>query len=119
MATEKNNDKGKEGEEQAISFLRKNGFEVLYCNWRHKHSEIDIIAKQNNTTIFVEVKARTTDNFGHPENFVTKAKQNELKKAAAAYIEQFNPDKVRFDIIAITWWPQQETDIKHFEDAFW
>ncbi len=119
MATQKNNDVGKEGEALAIAFLRSLQYEILHANWRNKHNEVDIIAKENDTTIFVEVKARTTDNHGNPENFVTKGKQNLLKKSAIAYMDLFETDKIRFDVIAITYWPGADADLQHFPDAFW
>jgi putative endonuclease len=119
MATQKNNDVGKAGEELAIAFLRSLKMEILHANWRNKHNEVDIIAKENDTTIFVEVKARTTDNHGNPEKFVSKGKQNLLKKSALAFMELFETDKTRFDVIAITYWPSQEPDLQHFPDAFW
>ena len=84
-----------------------------------KKNEIDIIVQQNDTTAFVEVKARTTDNKGNPEQFVTPAKQAEIKKAANQYIYDNETNKVRFDVIAITYWPDAETELIHFEDAFW
>jgi putative endonuclease len=119
MSTQKNIDLGKAGEEMAIAFLRGKGYTILHCNWRFKKNEIDIIALQDSTTVFVEVKARTTDNKGHPEQFVTPAKQAEIKKVAREYILDNDIDKVRFDVIAITYWPDADTELLHFEDAFW
>jgi putative endonuclease len=116
---QKNIEVGKAGEEMAIAFLRKKGYKILHCNWRYKKNEIDIIALDLVTTVFIEVKARTTDFKGHPEQFVTPAKQTELKKAANQYIIDNETDKVRFDVVAITYWPDAETELLHFEDAFW
>jgi putative endonuclease len=118
MSTQKNNDVGKQGEELALRYLRGQGYQVLHCNWKGGRNEIDIIVKEGNTTIFVEVKARTTDNTGHPEQFVTAAKQREIKKAAEIYLFENETDKIRFDVIAITYWPGADTEIMHFEDAF-
>jgi putative endonuclease len=115
---QKNNEVGKAGEALAIAFLRQNGYTILHCNWRAGHNELDIIAQQDSTTIFVEVKARTTDNAGHPEQGVTKAKQNEMKKATTVYMLDNETDKIRFDVIAVTFWPGADTEIVHFEDAF-
>ena len=119
MSTQKNIEVGKAGEEMAIAYLRSKGYKILHCNWRFKKNEIDIIVQQNDTTAFVEVKARTTDNKGNPEQFVTPAKQAEIKKAANQYIYDNETNKVRFDVIAITYWPDAETELIHFEDAFW
>jgi putative endonuclease len=115
---QKNNDVGKAGEALAIAFLRKKGYKILHCNWRAGHNELDIIAQEDITTIFVEVKTRTTDNAGNPEQGVTKTKQNEIKKATAIYMLDNETDKIRFDVIAVTFWPGADTEIMHFEDAF-
>jgi putative endonuclease len=119
MSTQKNIEVGKAGEELALAFLRSKGYKILHCNWRFKKNEIDIIALQDITTVFVEVKARTTDNKGNPEQFVTPAKQAEIKKVAREYILDNETDKLRFDVIAITYWPDAEPELVHFEDAFW
>ncbi len=118
MPTSKNIEIGKTGEALAISFLRAKGYAILHVNWRAGHNEVDIIAKDNNTTVFVEVKTRVTDNMGNPEDAVKKAKIKELKKTAEAYLLQIGWEEVRFDVIAITLWPDAETEIMHFEDAF-
>jgi putative endonuclease len=118
MSTQKNIEVGKAGEEMAIAHLRKHGYKIIHCNWRFKKNEIDIIAMQNTTTVFVEVKARTTDFKGNPEQFVTPAKQAEIKKVAREYILDNEVDKIRFDVIAITYWPDADTELIHFEDAF-
>jgi putative endonuclease len=118
MATSKNNDKGKAGEELAIAFLRSKGLTIEHVNWRAGHNELDIIAKDGKTTVIIEVKARTTDNKGHPEQGVTKQKINQIKKAAHEYLLQVGWDLIRFDVVAITFWPGAETEILHFEDAF-
>src|ERR1700751_1403233 len=65
---------GKKGEEQAIAFLRELGYEIIHINWRFKHLEIDIIARENNFLVIVEVKTRKNSDFGAPETFVTKSK---------------------------------------------
>jgi putative endonuclease len=114
----KNIDIGKEGEELALVFLKTKNYKIKHLNWRAGHNEIDIIAQDGETTIFVEVKARTTDNAGHPEQGVTKGKQKEIKKAVEIYMFNNETDKIRFDVIAITFWPGAETEIVHFEDAF-
>jgi putative endonuclease len=118
MSTQKNNELGKEGEEMAMQHLRSKGYKILHCNWRFHKNEIDIIAQLDNKTVFVEVKARTTDNHGHPEQFVTKSKQKEIKKVAAEYMFQNDTDLIQFDVIAITYWPGADTELVHFEDAF-
>ena len=79
-------DTGKKGEQLAVNYLTKQGFNVLETNWRYKKLEVDIIAKDGEILVFVEVKTRSTDFFGKPEEFVDKQKEKHLAKAGAAYI---------------------------------
>src|ERR1700758_2766015 len=93
---------GKTGEEQAAAFLKEMGYTVLDTNWRYKHLEIDIIARDKKELVIAEVKTRANDVFGTPESFVTKDKQLKLIKAAHEYIIQNNIElDVRFDIISV------------------
>jgi putative endonuclease len=113
-----NTQKGFEGEEIAVNYLLKSGYSVLERNWRTKHLEIDIIAKKNETLAIVEVKWRNSDVFGSPEEFVTKAKQKKIIKAAHFYLKKQGLDlETRFDIISITQHP--ELKIEHIKDAFY
>lgn len=109
-------DIGEKGEFYAREFLKNKGYEILFKNWRHKRSEIDIIAKDKNCVVFVEVKTRNNTAFGKPEEFVDKRKIKKMQETADAYIEQFNwHGELRFDIIAI----EKNNKILHFEDAFY
>lgn len=113
------NDFGKLGEEIACNHLEKKGYTIITRNWRFDKAEIDIIAKIDNILIFVEVKARATNVFGLPQEFITKGKILQVTKAANAYIEQENIEqKVRFDIVAITK-NDKQFDVMHIEDAFY
>jgi putative endonuclease len=111
--------KGTQGEEIAIAHLVKNGYEVLEKNWRFKHLEIDIIASIDNTLVIVEVKLRANDLFGRPEEFVTRAKQKKLIRAADFYIKENNINwETRFDIIAIIQNPDT-LEVEHLTGAFY
>src|ERR1035437_8895236 len=79
---------GKKGEEQAIAFLRALGYQILHVNWRYKHLEIDIIAQDSDFLVIVEVKTRKNADFGEPETFVTKKKQQKIIRATHQYIVQ-------------------------------
>jgi putative endonuclease len=109
---------GKNGEQEAVKFLQKKGLTIIELNWRTGKLEIDIIAKDKEELVIVEVKTRGTNAFGEPEVFVNKTKQNKLIKAANAYIQtvDFNGE-TRFDVIAIT---QQNSElmVKHIPNAF-
>ena len=71
----KHNEMGRRGEEIALEFIRKKGYNILDTNWRHRKAEIDIIAKSKDVLIFIEVKSRSSDYYGRPETFVTTKKQ--------------------------------------------
>ena len=73
---------GKKGEEVAIKHLEKNNFAILEKNWRYSRAEVDIICKEGDVLVFVEVKTRSYDFFGDPSSFVTSSKENLLLDAA-------------------------------------
>ena len=97
------NQLGKEGEQMAADFLVQQGFAILHRNWRYGQLEIDIIAIRNGVLHFVEVKRRTSNKFGYPEESVTKQKFRFLMRAADQYLT-LHPKfkKVCFDILSIT-----------------
>lgn len=94
---------GKAGEKLAEVYLAEKGFEVLHRNWRCGHEEIDLIALRNGLLHFVEVKYRSSDYIGHPEEAVNKKKIRTLLRAIEQFLFQ-NPqfDDFRLDILAIT-----------------
>ena len=112
------NELGKLGEDLAVQYLTDKGYEILERNWRNIHKEIDIIAKEGDDLVIVEVKARQTDEYGEPDIAVTKRKQRMLIAAANAYITRKGLDvETRFDIISIVF-KDGEPVIEHIEDAF-
>lgn len=112
------NDLGKMGEELAVNYLIGKGYEILERNWRNKHKEIDIVAKDGGTLVIVEVKTRQSDGFGEPDMAVTRQKQRCLVYAANAYVFSKRLDlDIRFDIISIVF-NQGNPKIDHIEDAF-
>ena len=114
----KHNEFGKQGEELAAQFLMEKGYEILERNWRNRHKEIDIIAKDGEELVIVEVKTRKSDDYGEPDLAVTKAKQTKLIYAANAYIFNHGLDcNTRFDIISIVF-KDGKPVIDHIEDAF-
>ncbi|MES2131690.1 MAG: YraN family protein [Bacteroidota bacterium] len=114
-----NTQKGTAGEEIAVAHLLRQGYEVIAKNWRHQHLEIDIIASINNILVIVEVKLRASNAFGAPEEFVTKAKQKKLIKAADFYIKENNSAfETRFDVISIIQNPN-ELQVEHITGAFY
>lgn len=116
MAT--HNELGKKGEQLAIDFLVDQGYTILERNYRHLKAEVDIIAMKENTLAAIEVKTRSTDYFGNPEEFVNPKKIKLLVAAIDNYVVEKDLDvDVRFDIIAIIT-KGKESKIKHIEDAF-
>ena len=112
------NELGKLGEDLAVQYLTDKGYEILERNWRNIHKEIDIIAKDGDDLVIVEVKARQTDEYGEPDIAVTKRKQRMLIAAANAYITRKGLDvETRFDIISIIYRDGNPV-IEHIEDAF-
>ncbi len=117
MAT--HNTLGDKGEELAFAYLVENKYRILERKWRYKHKEIDIIAFHEGVIIFVEVKTRTSDYWGNPEEAVNKKKQRFLIEAAEKYILEKDYDmESRFDIISIII-DEHDTQIEHIEEAFY
>lgn len=110
---------GRNGEQIAVNFLKNKGYEVLAQNWRYSRKEIDIISRYNDCLIFVEVKTRSSFDFGFPEESVTEQKKSFLKMAAEAYCDtKATSSLIRFDIISIYLAAGQAPAIHHIEDAF-
>jgi putative endonuclease len=93
---------GKLGEQLAAAYLLGLGYMVLDLNWRHHHWELDIIAAKGNTLHFVEVKTRTSLQFGYPEQHISVKKMRHLKNAACHY-HYLHPNykNIQFDVISI------------------
>ena len=114
------NDLGKEGEKLAVEFLEKNGYKILEKNWTFQKAEIDVIAQKDRILAVVEVKTRSSIDFGLPQDFVKPKKIQLLVKAVNEYVTKNDLDlKVRFDIIAIHKNTAQKFVIEHLEDAFY
>ncbi|HZW62599.1 MAG TPA: YraN family protein [Flavobacteriaceae bacterium] len=110
---------GNEGEAQAVDFLLQNGYDILERNYRFDKAEVDIIAKIENTLAVVEVKTRSTADFGNPQDFVKPKQIKNLVKAINEYVNANELDvEVRFDIIAIVK-SKKGVEIEHIVDAFY
>ncbi len=114
----KHNELGKKGEEEAAAFLQKKNYLILERNYRFLKAEIDIIAQKEDTLVAVEVKTRSTSEFGNPQDFVKPKKIKLMLKAFDHYINTNDLDvEARFDIIAIVK-NKLGTRIEHLENAF-
>lgn len=112
------NDLGKLGEDLAVDFLIKKGYTIKERNYRFLKAEVDIIAQKEAVLAIIEVKTRSTDFFGNPQDFIPAKKIKLLTKAIDEYVVKNNLDvEVRFDIIGIIN-NNNERKIEHLEDAF-
>lgn len=112
---------GNEGEELAAAYLESKGYTILERNYHFEHAEVDIVAYDNGISIvFAEVKKRSSNRYGEPEEYVTDEKIENIYHAAEAWIYERKMDgaPVRFDIISIIQKGNESPTIKHFEDAF-
>jgi putative endonuclease len=117
---------GRWGEHLAAEYLIELGFFIAASNVRTPYGEIDLIAQQTSktsaketTTVFVEVKTRTTQSFGYPEEAITPRKRENLISAVQHYLQE-HPDLEgywRIDVIAIEQYPNRSPIINHFENA--
>lgn len=108
---------GKRGENLACRFLKGKGYRIIKKNFRTRFGEIDIVADDNGTVCFVEVKARSYTSFGLPEEFVDRRKQKKLVKTALAYTSSGHTDSrdMRFDIVSVD---LNNGDCRIIKDAF-
>ena len=113
------NQLGKEGEKIASDYLAEQGLEILESNFRFQKAEIDIIAKDQDELVFVEVKTRSSADFARPEEAVNLSKQKNILVAANAYLEQIDLAlESRFDIISIVK-KGRDFELKHLKNAFY
>jgi putative endonuclease len=112
---------GAEGERVAKAFLLAKGYRILRQNYETRLGEIDLIARDGEVVVFVEVKARTSATFGPPQSSVTLAKQRQIVKAAGLFLEQEGLAEAacRFDVVAVTFGGKRgQPEILLIRDAF-
>ncbi len=111
---------GKKGEGLAISYLKKQGYEIIEKNYKTKLGEIDIIADCKGCVCFVEVRAKNSLSFGAPEETIIKRKQLQISKAALAYIKRYKleDESCRFDVVSIKGVDSPVPEIKLIKNAF-
>lgn len=107
---------GRRGENLAAEFLVKQGYEIAARNYRFGHAEIDLIVKRDKWLLFIEVKTRTSVEYGQPEDFLLEFQVNRIFNAAENYIFAIDwQGNVRFDVVTVKL--GKEPVIEHFEDA--
>jgi putative endonuclease len=115
---QENRNKGRKAEDLAAVELAKKGYEILERNFQNKFGEIDIIAKDGKTLVFVEVKAKTGEEFGWPEEMVGKGKLARVRQMAAVYLEG-QTVLCRIDVVAIVFSAEGEVlRLTHYENVY-
>ena len=112
---------GDRGEREAARFLRRRGYKILVRKFRTRFGEIDLIARDDETIVFVEVKTRSTNQAGHPTEAITPAKQRRLTQLALAFLKRYGllERRARFDVVSIVWSSESRPPtIEHFPNAF-
>lgn len=108
---------GKWGEETAVKFLVQRGCEIVGQNVRTPYGEIDIVAKQGDITLFVEVKTRTSNKMGLPEESITVRKREHMIACAEHYAAEHEIDHWQIDVISIEGKPGSTPKVTYFENA--
>ncbi len=111
---------GNRGERAAAKYLKRQGFRILARQSRSRIGEIDLIALDGDTIVFIEVKTRSSHVAGHPSEAVTPAKQKQLTRAALVWLKhrRLLDQRGRFDVVAITWSDSGTPLIEHYKNAF-
>jgi putative endonuclease len=114
---------GQRAESLAADFLSAAGLRIVARNWCRRGlqaGELDIVADDGGTCVFVEVRSRTGDQSGHPLETITPHKRARVIHSARLYLDEERPvaSGYRFDVIAVTFWPDREPELTHIPNAF-
>ena len=110
---------GNKGEDLAVIFLQKKGYKIIAKNYKNYVGEIDIIARDGETTVFIEVKTRANDSFGYPFEAVHSRKRLKLRNLALLYMKKQGEEiPIRFDVLSIMYTDNGQKHIEHIKDAF-
>ena len=112
---------GNRGEIEAAMFLERLGYQILHRQLRGRFGELDLVARDGDTIVFVEVKTRASTAAGHPTESITSAKQAKITRSALAFLKRHRwlHQKARFDVVAIIWPSGNEPpQIQHYINAF-
>jgi putative endonuclease len=112
---------GRRGEDAAARYLRKLGYVIVARGQRDSIGELDLVAVDGRTIVFIEVKTRTSHDAGHPADAVDEAKQRRLTRLAVMYRKRHDlfEYSARFDVVAVTWPANSNRPtIEHFKNAF-
>jgi len=111
---------GEQGEALAARYLKRRGFKIVSRRDRSRLGELDLVAVEGRTIVFVEVKTRRSTRKGRPAEAIDHAKQCQLTRAALTFLKSHGllDEQARFDVIAIIWPNGADPHIEHFRDAF-
>jgi putative endonuclease len=111
---------GRLGEKKAGELLRRQGFRTVVSNYRCRLGEIDLVAMEGETVVFVEVKSKTGSFHGRPEEMLTAAKRRRLTMLARFFLARKGWERrpARFDVVTIDWEQAGKGSVKHYRDAF-
>ena len=111
---------GKRGERAAARYLKRRGYKILARGDRLTSGELDLVALDGRTIVFVEVKTRRTAEAGHPVEAVDPAKERRLTRVAVTFLKRHGllEHSARFDVVAVTWPEGKRPTIEHFQNAF-
>jgi putative endonuclease len=114
------NEFGKAGEQMAAEWLERQGFHLIFRNWKFARYELDVIASRNGILHFIEVKSRHGDLFGKPEDWVNRKKGRHLLTAGEAFQNKYPVWKlIQYDILSIMLTPDGKPDFFFIEDVYW
>ncbi|MBF0566634.1 MAG: YraN family protein [Nitrospirae bacterium] len=109
---------GKRGESLALKYLKKVGYRIVVTNYKNRVGEIDLVAKDGEVLVFVEVKTRRNDSFGEPFEAVGYRKKKKIMDTATCYLKELHElPPVRFDVISVTL-DGGKSEILHLKDVF-
>jgi putative endonuclease len=112
---------GRSAEDLAVALLEGRGYRIVARNWRRPEGELDVVAEDQGTCVFVEVRSRTGEEFGHPLESVNPRKRAQIVRAARLYLDQepVSASGFRFDVVGVTFFADgREPECLHIEDAF-
>ena len=120
MSEKSKRDIGKEGENIAANYLTEKGFEIIERNYQYGHGEIDIVARDKDYLVFVEVKTRLNLEYGEPEYAINPKKIKQIKKMVELYLfdKEIEEASCRFDVVAILFKDESNPKINYYENAF-
>lgn len=116
----RNKEFGKRGEDAAVAYLERHGYEIVARNWSCSAGEVDIIVRDEHTIVFVEVKTRSSIECGFPEEAVTASKRARYEKIAAYFLKNYECSDlaVRFDVVALVVISSHRALVRHHINAF-